>query len=295
MPYELAALGAALSWVFASLIAADASREIGGVAFNRMRLTAGFVMLLMLTLASGTLQTIPTGHLPLLAISGLIGLGVGDSALFATFKRLGPRRAQILYACNAPIAVMLGMMFLDEAPSLIQLVGIVAVFSGVVIAIFWGKRVSQVHRWEQVQGAVWIGIAIGLLSGLGQAVGSILVKPVLDQGVDPVAASTVRIGAATVMMLIIARPDGRGESLIPIALRHVVRASLNALIAIVIGVSLLLYAFANGDVGIASVLSATTPVMILPLLWLQTGERPAAGAWFGALLAVLGTAAIIVA
>ena len=98
MPYELAALAAALSWVFASLIAADASREIGGMAFNRLRLSTGFVMLLVLTLGTGTLIEIPAQHFPVLALSGLIGLGIGDTALFAAFKRLGPRRAQILYA-----------------------------------------------------------------------------------------------------------------------------------------------------------------------------------------------------
>jgi drug/metabolite transporter (DMT)-like permease len=78
-----------------------------------------------------------------------------------------------------------------------------------------------------------------------------------------------------------------------INLRHVFYASMNALVAIVIGVSLLLWAFARGDIGVASILSSTTPVLILPWLWYQTKERPAAGAWIGALVAVLGTAAII--
>lgn len=293
MPYEFAALGAAFSWVFASLLAADSSREIGGVAFNRIRVSAGFVMLLMVTLLSGELLLISISWYPMLVFSGLAGLAIGDTALFAAFKRLGPRRAQILYACNAPIAVVLGMVFLGESPSIGQIAGIVSVFSGVVIAIIWGKRASQLHRWEQIQGAIWIGVSLGLVSALGQALGSLLVKPALDAGVDPMAASTVRIGAATIL-LIAMRQFGLSEPAVgSIAPRHVFYASMNALLAIVIGVSLLLWAFAHGDVGIASILASTTPVLILPWLWYRTGERPAAGAWIGALIAVLGTVAIL--
>ncbi|MBX2869156.1 MAG: DMT family transporter [Acidiferrobacterales bacterium] len=293
MYYEYAALGAAFSWVFASLLAADASRELGGLAFNRLRVVAAFLMLLIITAVSGDLQSVPLHWYPILAVSGVAGLAIGDSALFAAFKRLGPRRAQVLYACNAPMAVILGILFLSEAPNCGQFLGIAAVFSGVVIAIIWGKRKSQIHRWEQVQGLVWIGIALGLLSGLGQAVGSLIVKPALEAGVDPVAASTVRLGAAALVLLVM-RGVGLSEpAAVPITLRHVTLASANAFVAVVVGVSLLLWAFANGDVGIASVLSATTPVMILPVLWLRTRERPALGAWIGASIAVCGTAAII--
>ena len=293
MSYEYAALGAALSWVFASLLAADTSREIGGVAFNRLRVCTAFVMLLVITLANGELAKVPFSWYPLLAVSGIIGLAIGDTALFAAFRLLGPRRAQVLYATNAPIAVILGMLVLSESPGTLQLVGIAAVFIGVVIAILYGKRQSQRHRWEQTQGLLWIGIALGLLSGLGQAVGSLIVKPALDAGVDPIAASTVRIGAAAVVLILLRALRLTEGATAPVTWRHVGYASMNAFTAVVVGVSLLLYAFAHGDVGISSVLSATTPVLILPVLWFWMGERPAFGAWVGAALAVLGTAAIL--
>lgn len=54
--------------------------------------------------------------------------------------------------------------------------------------------------------------------------------------------------------------------------------------------TLLLFALSGGNVGIVSTLSATSPVIIMPLLWMRTGERPAAGAWAGAALVVVGMA-----
>ena len=45
-------------------------------------------------------------------------------------------------------------------------------------------------------------------------------------------------------------------------------------------------------VGVVSTLSSMTPVLILPLLWLVHGDRPAPLAWIGALVAVMGVSAI---
>jgi uncharacterized membrane protein len=39
-------------------------------------------------------------------------------------------------------------------------------------------------------------------------------------------------------------------------------------------------------------LTSTTPVLILPLIWIVTGKAPALPGWIGAGLAVLGTGLI---
>ena len=51
--------------------------------------------------------------------------------------------------------------------------------------------------------------------------------------------------------------------------------ALAAFLGLGVGMTLLLYALAGGKVGIVSTLSATSPVIILPMLWARTGERPA--------------------
>jgi uncharacterized membrane protein len=51
-------------------------------------------------------------------------------------------------------------------------------------------------------------------------------------------------------------------------------------------------ALRTGNVGIVSTLSSITPVLVLPMVWLRTGQRPAAAAWLGAALVIAGTALI---
>ncbi|MBL8589426.1 MAG: EamA family transporter, partial [Methylobacteriaceae bacterium] len=60
----------------------------------------------------------------------------------------------------------------------------------------------------------------------------------------------------------------------------------------VLGMSLLMAALASGPVGLVTTLSSTTPVLILPMVWAATGERPRLIAWAGAALAVAGAGAI---
>ncbi|MGC9460147.1 EamA family transporter, partial [Vibrio genomosp. F10] len=42
-----------------------------------------------------------------------------------------------------------------------------------------------------------------------------------------------------------------------------------------------------------SLLSSTTPIMLLPILWIYTKQRPNIYAWIGAVVAVIGTAVLV--
>jgi drug/metabolite transporter (DMT)-like permease len=71
-----------------------------------------------------------------------------------------------------------------------------------------------------------------------------------------------------------------------------VLTAATALIGLLLGMTLFLYALQGSKTGIIATLSATSPVIILPLLWLRTGQRPSGKSWAGAALAVTGLALI---
>ena len=60
-----------------------------------------------------------------------------------------------------------------------------------------------------------------------------------------------------------------------------------------VGMTLVLVALKNGDVGTVAILSSVSPVLLLPLLWLRLGRPPAPAAWLGAGLTVVGTGLIL--
>lgn len=292
MTYELAALGTALCWTFAALLAGDLTRQLGGVTFNRLRNVGVFFVLLIFVSLTGLWTSLKPSDLGIIFLSGFIGIAIGDSFLFSTMKRLGPRRAQILYACNAPITVVLGMWLLGERLSLTGIIGVVLVFSGVLAAIAWGrpKTASEaVHAWESTEGNIMTAIGFGLMAALGQSIGSIIIKPALDNGSDPMVITTLRVGVSALFLtLMFGMRQNKQPPDTVIIPKHWWLATLNGVLAIGIGFTLLLYAYSIGDVGVASVLSTTQAVMMLPIIWLKTRQRPALGAWIGAALVVIG-------
>ena len=80
---------------------------------------------------------------------------------------------------------------------------------------------------------------------------------------------------------------------VKLSLRDLGWVCLSSRNAIALGMTLFMYALANGDVGWVSILPSTAPIMMLPMLWLIFRHSPPAGAWFGTLLTVVGTAVIL--
>ena len=291
--HELAALGAATCWAFTGLIAAGPSGHLGAPAFNRVRQVFVTGLLALYVIFTGSWRQLDEASVGPLLLSGLIGIFIGDTLLFAALNRLGPRRAGILFALNAPIASLLGWLVLGEALSFSAVAGIALTAAGVFLAIVFGKSRSQIHQWETIKGPLWIGVLLGLGAATGQAVGSIIARPVMVSGIDPFVASLLRVGmAALCLSILIQLPVQSLKPKGPLTFKVAALTALTGIIALGIGMTLLLFALAGGKVGIVSTLSATSPAIILPLLWLKTGERPAGGAWAGAALVVVGMALI---
>jgi drug/metabolite transporter (DMT)-like permease len=296
MIYYLAALGAAQCWALSSILSANPSSALGAMGFVRIRMTMVFVMLAAALLLTGGWRAVHASHITPAIFSGLVGILAGDAALFAAMNRLGPRRAGILFASNAVFSVILGWLFLSEKLDAMTLAGIILALAGVALAILFGKRGNDAHHWEAVKGPLAIGVAIGLFSGLCQAVGSIVIRPVMASGVDPVAIAAIRVGIAA-LGLTLAMFAGVSSARAKTALtpRLAAQVALSGFAAMGLGMTLLLFALRGGEVGIVATLSATTPALVLPMLWWKTGDMPPPLAWLGAALVVAGSGMIFAA
>ncbi|HMB48335.1 MAG TPA: DMT family transporter [Afifellaceae bacterium] len=291
--YELSALAAAVCWALTSMISAGPAQHLGAVRFNQLRMCMVSVLLGAYVLATGSWSTMDSAHAGAILASGFVGIFLGDTALFLALNRLGPRRTGILFSMNAPIAALLGWFWLGETLSVRATAGIVLAVTGVTLAIAFGKRRDQLHQWESVKGPLWIGVSLGLLAALSQALGSLIARPVMEAGADPVTASAMRIGVAALCLTLLVRLPLKGmRQPNPLTLPVAGWVALSAFLGMAVGMTLILFALSGGEVGIVSTLSATTPALLLPLLWLRTREMPAAGAWFGAALAVTGSGLI---
>lgn len=292
--YDLLALGAATCWAVGSVMSVTPSRHLGAFAFTRWRMLMVALMLWIAVLAMQGWRGFEWANMGVMALSGLVGIFVGDTALFAAMNRLGPRRAGVLFATHAAFSAVLGFWVFSERMTLQAFIGGVLTLSGVMLAIVLGRRKGEHHAWEADMGHVGVGVGLALLAALCQALGSLIVKPVMAQGADPVMASAVRVSVATVAHFVLLASGFRAARAIQApTLGVLVQTGLNGFIAMGIGMTLILLALQKGDVGMVAILSSVSPILVLPLLWIQLRRAPAAGAWLGAVLTVLGTALIL--
>ena len=289
--HELAALGTATCWAMTGIIASDAIRALGPFHFNLIRQVFVTLLLGLVVLASGTLALPGWEAVAMLAVSGVAGILLGDTLNFAAVGRLGPRRAGAVFALNAPMAASLGWLVLGERLGAQAWGGIALTVAGVALAIM-GRPPSGAHRLETIRGGLRLGVLFGLGAALGQAVGTLIARPYMAGGLDPYVGSLIRVGASGLAMGLVASLPFAPPRPERVTGKLLVLTGATALIGLLLGMTLFLYALQGSQTGIIATLSATSPVIILPLLWLRTGQRPTATSWAGAVLAVAGLALI---
>ncbi|MED5305080.1 MAG: DMT family transporter [Pseudomonadota bacterium] len=291
----LLALGAALSWTMAALVSHRPATELGSLHFNRVRMIVATLIMGTLLIVSGRPAAIPPEFWLPIMLSAVTGVVLGDFFLFVTMRRLGPRRTNVLFATNAVFAAIIGWVILGEVVSARTAMAVLLGFGGVVLAVVFGKRRDLLHKWESVMSPLWIGVVAGLLAAICQAFGVVFARPVMAAGVDPVAVTLARavVGAAVFWATL---PFDRSRVGMPLLPRGKLLAltGLNGLFGLGVGAAMLMAALETGNVATVTILSSTTPVMILPFIWARTGRMPAPAAWLGAILVVICTMLIAI-
>lgn len=280
-----------------SLLFAETARRAGAFALNQFRITLALVFLTVILVATRTLAPpssgpawppVPASGLWLLAVSGVIGLTIGDMGYFGCLLRLGPRLASAMAALAPPMTAVIAWIVLGETLPPLALCGMVLVLGGVLLVIL-ERAATPVPRGHRIQGALY-----GLLGAACQAVGLILSKKGMKFGIDPLPANVIRMAAATVGVWGIALVTRQLGAPMRVLKDRVARlTALGAtLLGPTFGVWLSLVAAQRTEAGIAATLLSTVPVIILPLVILVNRERVSPRAMIGALITVGGIALI---
>lgn len=268
--------------------------RVGLFRLARWQMTAAFIMSAILATAVGGWGSMGRTELVLLAASSLFAIMLATTTYFACIYSAGPRIAALMFSLTSPFALLLGYLVFGETVTALQGLGVVLVLTGVVLAISPPLAVIRSALAGGGAGAAlnWTGIGFGIVTAMGQALGNLFARPAMAAGTDPFAAMAVRSGLAAMFFIaLMVFPFARADRS-PVTLRNLATATTAAWFGTVMGMSLLMAALARGHVGLVSTLSSVAPVVILPMLWIRTGQPPSPSAWAGALVAMLGTALI---
>jgi drug/metabolite transporter (DMT)-like permease len=224
---------------------------------------------MVIGIAGLPLPQVPTTAMGWLGLSGVVGIGLGDSCYLAALKTIGPRRTLLLESLAPPLAALLAWLSFGEVIPGMAWLGIFLTVAGVTWVIIERTTDTAVGGKHPYRGIIW-----GLLAALGQASGSVMSRFAFTTAdLDPFWTMLIRVLAGVITVSILlgrSPPSERGFP--PFAWRWVLvlvgTAFASTFLAIIGQQTALKYAPA----GIAQALLATSPLFILPIAaW--SGEK----------------------
>ncbi|MCX6284823.1 MAG: DMT family transporter [Bacteroidetes bacterium] len=293
---EFAALLTAFFWTVTAITFEAASRKIGSMVVNILRLIIGFFFLTVFVFFyRGYLFPVDASlHNWLwLSLSGLIGFTFGDLCLFQSFVLIGARVSMLIMALAPPMTALFAWMVLGEKLSLQSWIGMAVTMNGIALVVLRrsgdGEKNGLLNMLK-FSYPIW-GLLLAFGGAVGQAVGLVLSK-VGMQGYDTFASTQIRVMAGTAGFAIIYAFMGKWKDVF----RGISKAKPMAILSIgaffgpFLGVSFSLIAIKYADTGIASTIMAIVPVLIIPPSMILYKEKISLKEVIGAILAVGGVA-----
>lgn len=285
---EISATFAALLWSVNAIVLSEAVIKVGSFNVNIGRLFFALIFLLITILLMNSSFYILWKQYYYLILSGIIGLVIGDYGMLKSYEIIGPRLGMLMMSFVPPISVVLAYIFLGEILSEIQIIGIFITSIGIVVVVLQ-KKVKTDRFHFTLKGGIY-----GLIAAVGQAVGLIFVKEAFNLGeLDEFVAAFIRIFFSLILLILIGRVFGLSKNSIRVFKNDRKAFKLiiwGALLGPYLGITSSLVAVANTQVGIASTLMATVPVMMLPISKFYYKERLSTLSIVGTLIAVIGIA-----
>jgi len=282
--------------------------SLSGLSGRRLAnyLPGSLANLLRLILAAAVVGTYAHGYgfgvggpaFTWLFVSGCIGFGIGDLALFQAYPRIGTRRTMVLVQClAAPIAALTEWIWLGTVPGASQALFGAVILLGVGIALMpGGNEAGPAH-------GLWVGGLFGLLAASCQAWGAVLSRKAyavaaaqdfLISGVGGGLNAAYQrllgglvVSALFVLYLRLAHRRGP-EARLANWRRAWPLVIANGLWGPAFGVTCYQWALSAAPTGIVLPIVATTPLVVMPFAHFLEGDKITLRALLGGALAVGG-------
>lgn len=145
-----------------------------------------------------------------LVLSGVIGIGLGETLLYAAIRENGPQVGLFLFSLNIPITFTVACLLGAQDLTLKSVFGVLLVISGVLL----GVKARGYEAQAKAPRLLSWGVLAGLGAAIGQSAGLFLTKSVFVFDVSVIEVTAVRAtSAAFVVACVMALTDrGRGGS-----------------------------------------------------------------------------------
>ena len=146
---ELSALGSAFCWALVSILLRNLQYRINTISLNAFRSIVAAVITLIAVVVTGktdALGNIPPLALLCLAVSVLLGLGLGDTLFFYSIKMIGVARSLPISNAYPIFAAIIASIINNEPITSRFVAGTLLVMVGVLLVLMPGRRCLAASR-----------------------------------------------------------------------------------------------------------------------------------------------------
>ena len=284
---ETAALTGAALWAISSLIFERLGKTFTATGLNFFKSTLAIVFLAATALIqTHALPQVALSPLLLLFFSGVIGIGLGDTAYFEAMRHMGTRRALLVGILAPPLTAVIAWFSLSEGLPLLGWFGIAITMGGVA----W--VVSEKNGRDEGDHRLGLGVLFGSIYAVGQAVGTVMTRMALiESDINLVWSIVIRLAGGIIMILCLTffrrRPviEWKQKPTASILKYGVLATFMGTYLAMICQQTAIKFAQA----GVAQTLLMSSHLFLLPL-GRFTGEKISGRAVLGAFVAMGGIA-----
>ncbi len=244
--------------------------------------------------------------LPWFLLSGIIGYGVCDTALFLALPRLGARLTSLMVQClAAPFAAITEWLWLDTHLGPRQIGSSLMILVGVAVALIPDRTSSIPAPLSPSHSHRRLALGLAVLAAFGQALGAVIsrhgqsISAKAGFPIDPFSVSYQRIVAGAIFGAIWWSIQSWWSSATPVlpTPRHhrvptVMWVVLNGVSGPFLGVACYQWALKHQPTGVVLSITSLTPLAVIPLARRIDGEWASRRSLFGGCLAVAGVLAL---
>ncbi len=290
---ELAALLTAVFWTVTALAFESASKKVGSLSVNLLRLSLAFVFLSVYAwISRGVALPVDAGsHQWIwLSLSGLVGFVLGDLFLFQSYVVVGSRISMLIMSLAPPMAAAIGWLTMGETLTIKQGIAMFVVLVGIALVVLERQPADGNGNGRKMQFSYpKSGLLLAFGGALGQAGGLVLSKYGMA-GYDVVPSVQIRVITGIVGFTLFFALTRKWQNLRD-ALKNgkaMRRLSIGAFFGPFLGVSFSLLAVKYTSTGVASALMSIVPVLIIAPAAIIFKEKITTKELIGAIITVIG-------
>jgi DME family drug/metabolite transporter len=261
---ELSALGAAICWAVSAILYKEALLKTKPVSANILRLACtSLILIAFLAIVGkfGVLLNLPTYAVVLASVSGIIGLGLGDTLYMVSLRMIGVARA-VPVTCTYPLFSLLwAFSFQKETVTSQVVLGTIAIVAGVWLVSQGGETNGTETQKKTLAKGVAAALATAVMWSVSITMINMAVTMPETSSLDQAfAINAIRVTAIAVSLTASVPIIDRGLNFLKMDRKTLAVLIAGGIVALALGWFFLAFSFLKIPESQAVPISSTTPL-----------------------------------